>query len=131
MESATNRTLVLRSSTASEAALREAVAEVSGATDDQSTNVFNDLPQIYPSRLVSKRNLKAHTICPINDGLDGRFRDSASAQFNEHAVSDFAFGHGCGILYHAASCELFPKENISGNASISLKTVHGFGKPEQ
>ena len=76
-------------------------------------------------------NLKAHTICPINDGLNGRFRDSASAQFNEHAVSDFAFGHGCGILYHAASSELFPKENISGNASVSLKTVHGFGKPEQ
>jgi hypothetical protein len=128
MGSATNRTLVLRSSTASEAALREAVAEVSGATDD---HVFKDLPQIYPSRLVSKRNLKAHTICPINDGLDGRFHDSASAQFNEHAVSDFVFGHGCGILYHAASSELFPKENISGNASVSRKTVHGFGKPEQ
>lgn len=33
MECATNRTLVLRGSTASKAALREAVAEVSGATD--------------------------------------------------------------------------------------------------
>ena len=42
------------------------------------------------------------TIYPANDGLDGRFHDSAARQFHHQVVADFVFGHGCGnITRHA------------------------------
>lgn len=63
--------------------------------------LFNNLPQINQRRLLPERHLQAHTLCRFDDGLDLHFRDSAPAQFNEHAVTDSMFGHGCGILYHA------------------------------
>jgi hypothetical protein len=57
--------------------------------------LFNNLPQINPSRFVSKRNLQATSLCRIHDGFDGRFHDSAARELDQNAVTDFMLGHGC------------------------------------
>jgi hypothetical protein len=75
---------------------------VAGGLDSReystSMNLLNNLPQKYLRCFVSKRHLQAHTFCGLNDGLDGRFQDSAAAQFDERAVVDFMIGRGCGLF---------------------------------
>ena len=67
-----------------------------------SRNILDYLPVVNQRGLiVPKVHLQSHSFRRIHEGLDGRFYDSAPAQFNEHAVADFVFRHGCGILHHA------------------------------
>jgi len=40
--------------------------------------VFNDLPQIDQRRFVPEWNLKTDTICPVNDGFNGRLNDATA-----------------------------------------------------
>ena len=47
------------------------------------------LPEIIQRRFVPEWNVKTKAACRINDGFDGRFRDSAARERHELVVADF------------------------------------------
>ena len=67
----------------------------------RSTTFSNDLPCVNQRGLYTERHLQPDTFCGFANSLDGCFHDSPPLKFDERAVADFVFGHGCGFLYHA------------------------------
>ena len=81
-------------------------------------DVLDDLPFLNQRGLIeSKVHLQSCSVRRFSDGLDGRFHDFAARLFDEDAVSDFVFVHGCGILCHA-----MPGIRI-GNPSVNSRRI--------
>jgi hypothetical protein len=57
--------------------------------------------------------------------FSGRFHDSAAREFNEHAVADFVFGHGCGILYHAMPGIRTSNPSVNSRRMQNLNALFG------